>query len=186
LLQRAYDIFKRRQRDLAEIITQEIGAPITFSMESQTATCFGQFEANLDALRHLRWVENMGTSLIAKEPIGVVGLITPWNWPINQVVCKVLPALAVGCTIVLKPSEIAPLDATVFAEILEEAGFASGVFNLVNGEGTSAGEAIASHADIDTVSFTGSTRAGIRVAKVAADTVKRVTRNSEASPRTSF
>ena len=175
LLTRAYEIFKRRQADFAAVITQEIGAPISFSMEAQTTICFGHFEATIEALRQFSWHEEFGTSRVVKEPIGVVGLITPWNWPINQIVCKVLPALAVGCTVVLKPSEIAPLDATLFAEVLEEAGFAPGVFNLINGEGSTVGEAIAAHPGIDAVSFTGSTRAGLRVAKIAADTGKRVT-----------
>ena len=175
LLTRAYEIFKRRQADFAAVITQEIGAPISFSMEAQTTICFGHFEATIEALRQFSWHEEFGTSRVVKEPIGVVGLITPWNWPINQIVCKVLPALAVGCTVVLKPSEIAPLDATLFAEVLVEAGCAPGVFNLINGEGSTVGEAIAAHPGIDAVSFTGSTRAGLRVAKIAADTVKRVT-----------
>jgi aldehyde dehydrogenase (NAD+) len=113
-------------------------------------------------------------SLVVKEPIGVVGMITPWNWPLNQITCKVAPALAAGCTMVLKPSEIAPMDAIIFAEILDEAGVPKGVFNLVNGDGPTVGQAIASHPDVDMVSFTGSTRAGILVAKAAADTVKRV------------
>src|ERR1700733_2025400 len=115
-----------------------------------------------------------GTTLIAREPIGVCGFITPWNWPINQIVCKVAPALAAGCTMVLKPSEIAPIDAIIFAEVLDAAGVPKGVFNLVNGDGATVGQAISSHPDVDMVSFTGSTRAGILVAKAAADTVKRV------------
>jgi aldehyde dehydrogenase (NAD+) len=122
---------------------------------------------------------------VVKEPIGVVGLITPWNWPLNQITCKVGPALAAGCTMVLKPSEIAPLDAIIFAEILDEAGVPKGVFNLVNGDGPTVGEALSSHPDIDMMSFTGSTRAGILVAKAAADTVKRVRRSLAASRPTS-
>lgn len=172
---RALDIFRRRQNEIAKIVTREMGSPITFSIEAQTATCIAHLEAIIEILENFEFEEQSGTTLIVKEPIGVVGLITPWNWPINQIVCKVLPALAAGCTIVLKPSEIAPLDATVFAEILEEAGLPAGVFNLVNGEGPVVGEAISAHPDIDMVSFTGSTRAGVRVAKAAADTVKRVT-----------
>jgi len=168
-------IFRRRQREIAKIVTREMGAPISFSLEAQTATCIAHIEVIIDVLRSYRFTEMIGTTAIVKEPVGVVGLITPWNWPINQVVCKVLPALAAGCTIVLKPSEVAPLDATIFAEILAEAGLAPGAFNLVNGDGPTVGEAIASHPGIDMVSFTGSTRAGVRVAKVAADTVKRVT-----------
>ncbi len=172
---RALQIFRRRQNEIAQIVTSEMGSPITFSIEAQTATCVAHLEAIIEILENFKFEEQSGTTLIVKEPIGVVGLITPWNWPINQVVCKVLPALAAGCTIVLKPSEIAPLDATIFAEILEEAGLPAGVFNLVNGEGPVVGEAISAHADIDMVSFTGSTRAGVRVAKAAAETVKRVT-----------
>ena len=118
--------------------------------------------------------EMRGTTKIRKEPVGVCGLITPWNWPINQIACKVAPALAAGCTMVLKPSEIAPLNAALFAEILDEAGVPAGVFNLVNGDGPTVGEAMSQHPDIDMMSFTGSTRAGIAVAKSAADTVKRV------------
>ena len=175
LLKNARSVFKRRQSEFAEIIMREVGAPITFSLEAQTALCIAHFDANIEALEHFSWTEKVGASSVVKEPIGVVGLITPWNWPTNQIVCKALPALAVGCTVVLKPSEIAPLDATLIAEVLEEAGFPGGVFNLVNGDGPTVGEAIATHPDIDAVSFTGSTRAGIRVAKLAADTVKRVT-----------
>ncbi|MGO6881405.1 aldehyde dehydrogenase family protein [Rhizobium ruizarguesonis] len=173
--QRVLQIFVRRQPEMAEIVTKEMGSPITFSIEAQTATCVAHIQGIIEILGKYEFQEQSGTTLIVKEPIGVVGLITPWNWPINQIICKVLPALAAGCTIVLKPSEVAPLDATIFAEILDEAGLAPGVFNLVNGEGPVVGEAISSHPDIDMVSFTGSTRAGIRVAKAAAETVKRVT-----------
>ena len=116
----------------------------------------------------------MGHGIVRREPIGVCGLITPWNWPLNQVASKVAPALATGCTVVLKPSEIAPLSAMLFAEIVHDAGLPAGVFNLVNGDGPTVGEAIAAHPEIDMVSFTGSTTAGVRVAKLAADTVKRV------------
>ena len=125
-------------------------------------------------LREYKFEEVLGSTLIAKEPIGVCGLITPWNWPINQIVCKVAPAIAAGCTMVLKPSEIAPLNAIIFAEAMHEAGVPKGVFNLVNGDGPTVGAAMSSHPDIDMMSFTGSTRAGILVAKAAADTVKRV------------
>lgn len=173
--QRVLQIFVRRQPEMAELVTREMGSPITFSLEAQTATCVAHIEAIIEILGKYEFQEQSGTTLIVKEPIGVVGLITPWNWPINQIICKVLPALAAGCTIVLKPSEVAPLDATIFAEILDEAGLAPGVFNLVNGEGPVVGEAISAHPDIDMVSFTGSTRAGIRVAQAAAQTVKRVT-----------
>jgi len=175
IFKKAADIFKRRQREIAAIVTREMGSPITFSLEAQTATCVGHLEAIVDILSQYSFEEVSGSTLIAKEPIGVVGLITPWNWPILQIVVKVLPALAAGCTIVLKPSEVAPLDATIFAEVLDEAGLPAGVFNLINGDGPTVGEAISSHPGIDMVSFTGSTRAGILVAKAAADTVKRVT-----------
>lgn len=127
-----------------------------------------------EVLKTFQFRRIKGSSLIVKEPIGVVGLITPWNWPLNQITCKVGPALAAGCTMVLKPSEIAPLDAIIFAEIIDEAGVPKGVFNLVNGDGPTVGQALASHPDVDMMSFTGSTRAGILVAKAAADTVKRV------------
>jgi aldehyde dehydrogenase (NAD+) len=125
-------------------------------------------------LRTFEFETRRGTTLVAKEPVGVCGLITPWNWPINQIACKVAPALAAGCTMVLKPSEMAPLSATVFAEIMQEAGVPAGVFNLVHGDGAGVGRALSMHADVDLMSFTGSTRAGIQVAKDAADTVKRV------------
>ena len=174
LFEKTLEIFRRRQREIAEIVTREMGSPMSFSMNAQTATCIAHLESIIKILKHYEFRETIGTTVVVKEAIGVVGLITPWNWPINQVLCKVLPALAAGCTIVLKPSEVAPLDAIVFAEILDEAGLPAGVFNLVNGDGPGVGEAISSHPDIDMVSFTGSTRAGIRVAKAAADTVKRV------------
>ena len=164
-----------RREEIAQIISREMGAPITFAREAQTYTCIAHVEAMIDILRTYKFEEAMGTTRIFKEPIGVVGLITPWNWPLNQVICKVIPAIAAGCTVVLKPSEIAPLDAIIFAEILEQAGLPSGVFNLVNGDGPTVGDAISRHPDIHMVSFTGSTRAGIQVAKSAADTVKRVT-----------
>ncbi|MGX5802661.1 aldehyde dehydrogenase family protein [Bradyrhizobium sp. Arg314] len=174
LLRKICEVFRRRQDDFAQAITSEIGAPITLSREAQTAGCFGHFEVNIKTLEEYQFAHQLGSALVVKEPIGVVGLITPWNWPLYQVVLKVLPALATGCTVVLKPSEISPLDAIIFAEVLDEAGAPAGVFNLVNGEGAIVGEAISSHSDIDMVSFTGSTRAGIKVAKAAAETVKRV------------
>jgi aldehyde dehydrogenase (NAD+) len=133
------------------------------------------FDSAKRALRELSWLESHGASVILREPIGVVGLITPWNWPANMICSKTLPALAAGCTVVLKPAEISPIDAIIFAEICEEAGVPAGVFNLVNGTGEVVGEAISSHPGIDAVSFTGSTRAGTRVAISAAPTVKRVT-----------
>ncbi|QDC04136.1 aldehyde dehydrogenase family protein [Pseudomonas sp. S07E 245] len=166
---------EERREDIAQIISREMGAPITFAREAQTFTCIAHVEAMIDILRSYKFEESLGTTQILKEPIGVVGLVTPWNWPLNQIICKVIPAIAAGCTVVLKPSEIAPLDAIIFAEILEHAGVPAGVFNLVNGDGPTVGDAISRHPDIQMVSFTGSTRAGIQVAKSAADTVKRVT-----------
>jgi aldehyde dehydrogenase (NAD+) len=175
LLARIQEIFVRRQDDIASVITAEIGAPISFSREGQVPMALSHFGAVIQGLRDMAWTERHGTSALVREPIGVIGIITPWNWPINMVVCKTLPAIAAGCTVVLKPSEIAPLDAMIFAEICAEAGVPNGVINIVNGTGEEVGEAIASHSGIDAVSFTGSTRAGIRVAQAAAPSVKRVT-----------
>ncbi len=144
------------------------------AVQIQAGAGIGHFMSALTALQTFEFEEPLGGTLVRREPIGVCGLITPWNWPINQIACKVAPALATGCTVVLKPSEIAPLCAHVFAEILEEAGVPKGVFNLVDGDGPTVGEALARHPDVDMISFTGSTRAGIQVAKASADTVKRV------------
>jgi aldehyde dehydrogenase (NAD+) len=166
--------FKARLPELARTMTLEMGAPITFATERQATVALFHFEEVVRVLERYNFEEPMGPGVVRREPIGVCGLITPWNWPLNQVASKVAPALATGCTVVLKPSEIAPLSALLFAEILHEAGLPAGVFNLVNGDGPTVGEAIAAHPDIDMVSFTGSTAAGIRVAKLAADTVKRV------------
>jgi len=174
LLQRILDVYKSRRGDIARAISREVGAPAKFAMESQSATGLAHLERMIQVLRDFEFERQMGTSRVVREPIGVCGLITPWNWPVNQITCKVAPALAAGCTMVLKPSEIAPLNAIIYAEILHEAGVPKGVFNLVNGEGATVGQAISSHPDIDMVSFTGSTRAGVLVAKAAADTVKRV------------
>lgn len=173
-LEAIIDGFKRRLPELARTMTLEMGAPITFATQRQATVALFHFEEAARVLGRYRFEEPMGNGIIRREPIGVCGLITPWNWPLNQVASKVAPALATGCTVVLKPSEIAPLSAMLFAEIVHEAGVPAGVFNLVNGDGPSVGEAIASHPEIDMVSFTGSTAAGIRVAKLAADGVKRV------------
>ena len=156
------------------MMTLEMGSPITFATERQATVALFHFEEAPRVLAEYKFEERMGSGIIRREPIGVCGLITPWNWPLNQVASKVAPALATGCTVVLKPSEIAPLSAMLFAEIVHDAGLPAGVFNLVNGDGPTVGEAIAAHPEIDMVSFTGSTTAGIRVAKLAADTVKRV------------
>lgn len=166
--------FKARLPELARTMTLEMGAPITFATERQATVALFHFEEAARVLAQYPFEEPMGPGMIRREPVGVCGLITPWNWPLNQVASKVAPALATGCTVVLKPSEIAPLSALLFAEILHEAGLPAGVFNLVNGDGPTVGEAIAAHPGIDMVSFTGSTAAGIRVAKLAADSVKRV------------
>jgi aldehyde dehydrogenase (NAD+) len=166
--------FKARLPEVARTMTLEMGSPITFATERQATVALFHFEEVVRVLEKYEFEEPMGPGVVRREPIGVCGLITPWNWPLNQVASKVAPALATGCTVVLKPSEIAPLSALLFAEVLHDAGLPPGVFNLVNGDGPTVGEAIASHPGIDMVSFTGSTAAGIRVAKLAADTVKRV------------
>jgi aldehyde dehydrogenase (NAD+) len=166
--------FRARLPELARMMTLEMGAPITFATERQATVALFHFEEAARVLANYKFEERMESGIIRREPIGVCGLITPWNWPLNQVASKVAPALATGCTVVLKPSEIAPLSAMLFAEIVDGAGLPAGVFNLVNGDGPTVGEAIAAHPEIDMVSFTGSTTAGIRVAKLAADTVKRV------------
>lgn len=174
LLGRIVAIYRKRTDELAEAISAEMGAPLAFARERHVPAGLGHLTRAIEVLKTYQFDETINATLVTREPIGVVGLITPWNWPLNQIACKVGPALAAGCTMVLKPSEVAPLSALIFAEILDEAGVPPGVFNLVNGDGPHAGQAIASHPDIDMVSFTGSTRAGILVAKAAADTVKRV------------
>jgi aldehyde dehydrogenase (NAD+) len=151
-----------------------MGAPLWLCQAAQAAMGPAHISTTLAVLKHYAFEERRGNLTLRREPVGVCGLITPWNWPINQVACKVIPALAAGCTMVLKPSEVAPLSAILFAEILHAAGVPAGVFNLVNGDGPTVGAALASHPDVDMMSFTGSTRAGIQVAKAAADTVKRV------------
>ncbi|MGA8330244.1 MAG: aldehyde dehydrogenase family protein [Mycobacterium sp.] len=175
LLQSILAEYQKRADDLAEAVTEEIGAPPSLAAGPQVFLGIGHLTTAIDVLKNFSFEEHKGESLIAKEPIGVCGLITPWNWPINQVAVKVYPALATGCTVVLKPSEVAPYSPYIFAEILDAAGVPAGVFNLINGDGAGVGTALASHPDIDMVSFTGSTRAGVEVAKLAAPTVKRVT-----------
>ncbi len=166
--------YQKRYNDIAAAITEEMGAPAWLSNQAQAALGIGHIATAIEVLKGYKFDEMRGTTLITKEPIGVCAFITPWNWPINQIACKVAPALAVGCTMVLKPSEIAPFSAYIWTEILHAAGVPKGVFNLVNGDGPGVGVALSSHKDVDMVSFTGSTRAGIAVAKNAADTVKRV------------
>ena len=174
LLGKIIAVYQTKYELIAETISKEMGAPMWLSKAAQAATGMGHLAEAAKILKDYKFEEMHGTTAIVKEPVGVCGFITPWNWPINQIVCKVAPALAAGCTIVLKPSEVAPMNAMLFADVLHEAGVPPGVFNLVNGDGPTVGEALSAHPGIDMMSFTGSTRAGIAVAKAAADTVKRV------------
>jgi aldehyde dehydrogenase (NAD+) len=174
LLEKIIAEYQKRYADMAAAITEEMGAPAALAQKAQAAMGIGHLQTALGVLKTYHFEEQRGSTLIAKEPIGVCGFITPWNWPVNQIACKVAPALAVGCTMVLKPSEIAPFSAQIWTEILHAAGVPKGVFNLVNGDGPTVGAAISSHPLVDMVSFTGSTRAGIEVARNAAPTVKRV------------
>lgn len=176
LLDRLLDVTRRRIGDLARAMSAEMGTPMTMANELQAESGIGHLEAFIAALKSQETREDLGNGdILLREPVGVCGLITPWNWPISQTALKVLPALATGCTCVLKPSEHTPLSATIYAEIIHEAGYPAGVFNLIHGDGAVAGQAMSGHADIDMISFTGSTRAGIAISKNAADTVKRVT-----------
>jgi len=175
ILRRVAAVYAKRKAELAKTISREMGAPLSLANAAQAATGLAHVNEAIRILESYAFEEQRGTTRIRREPIGVCGLITPWNWPVNQIMCKVAPALAAGCSVVLKPTEVAPLNALLLAEILHEAGVPAGVFNLVNGDGPTVGQAIASHPEIDMVSFTGSTRAGILVARAAADTVKRVT-----------
>jgi aldehyde dehydrogenase (NAD+) len=174
LLESVLAEFAKRHDEVAEAIMEEMGAPWSLARDSQAASGPQHIKAAIRALKEYPFEERNRTTLVLKEPIGVCGLITPWNWPMNQVAVKVAPALAAGCTMVLKPSEIAPFDAMIFAEILDAAGVPAGVFNLVNGDGPGVGTALSQHPGVDMVSFTGSTRAGVLVAQNAAPTVKRV------------
>ena len=175
LLKKMLVLYNERAEEIAQVVSDEMGAPLQFAREAQVWAGRVHMESTIAALEAFEFEEQRGKTRIIREGIGVVGLITPWNWPLNQIVCKVAPAIAAGCTMVLKPSEIAPLNAIIFAEIVHAAGVPAGVFNLVNGDGLTVGQALASSTDVDMVSFTGSTRAGVMVAKTAADTVKRVT-----------
>ena len=174
LLGRIVEEYKKRAADLGRVMAEEMGAPVSFATTAQVGAGIGGFLGTIAALKDFEFKERMGANPIVYEPIGVVGMITPWNWPLNQIALKVAPALAAGNTMVLKPSEECPGNAAIFAEILDAAGVPPGVFNLVQGDGPGVGAAISAHPDIEMVSFTGSTRAGILVAKAAADTVKRV------------
>jgi aldehyde dehydrogenase (NAD+) len=178
LIEKLAEIYQRRSGEMAKAISMEMGAPIKLATNAQAAAGLGHIKAFIRALKSFSFEhplrEGAENQHMIYEPIGVCGLITPWNWPMNQVTLKVVPALGAGCTVVLKPSEIAPMSSMLFAEFIDEAGFPAGVFNLVNGDGPGVGEAMSRHPGIDMMSFTGSTRAGIAVTKGAADTVKRV------------
>ncbi|WP_333666692.1 aldehyde dehydrogenase family protein [Parvibaculum sp.] len=174
LLSKIMEVYQSRYGEIAEAISMEMGAPAKLSQVAQAAMGLAHLGTTIEILKNYKFEEQRGTTTLRKEPIGVCGFITPWNWPVNQIMCKVAPAIAAGCTMVLKPSEEAPINAYLIAEIFDAAGVPKGVFNLVNGDGPGVGAAISSHPDVDMVSFTGSTRAGILVAKAAADTVKRV------------
>ncbi len=174
LLERVIASYKARMKDIGAAISDEMGAPLPFAERLQAGAGLAQFMTVFEALKTYPFEERLATAAILREPVGVVGMITPWNWPVNQIACKVAPALAAGCTMVLKPSEYTPSSALILAEILHEAGVPKGVFNLVNGFGPEVGAAMSAHPGLDMISFTGSTRAGIDVAKRAASTVKRV------------
>lgn len=176
LLENILAVYQRRAGDMSAAICAELGAPISLCENAQTAVGEGHLKATIETLKAFEFEQtNAAGDTILREPIGVCGLITPWNWPMNQIALKVFPALAAGCTMVLKPSEITPLNALLFAEILDEAGVPAGVFNLINGDGSVAGSTLSSHEDVHMISFTGSTRAGTLISKAAADSVKKVT-----------
>ena len=174
VLQAILDQYQKRVRDLADAVHEEMGAPPSLAGGPQVMMGLGHLSGAIDVLKNYNFEEQRGETMVVKEPVGVCGLITPWNWPINQIACKVFPALAAGCTMVLKPSEVAPYSGQIFTEIMDAAGLPAGVYNMVFGDGPGVGVALSSHPGIDMVSFTGSTRAGIEVARNAAPTVKRV------------
>jgi aldehyde dehydrogenase (NAD+) len=174
LLAKIIAVYKTRTKDIGAAVSDEMGAPLPMAEKLQAGAGLGQLTSMLEVLKNYQFEEPLTSAVVVREPIGVVGMITPWNWPLNQITCKVAPALAAGCTMILKPSEFTPSSALIFAEILHEAGVPKGVFNLINGLGSEVGTVMSEHPDIDMISFTGSTRAGIDVAKRAAPTVKRV------------
>ncbi len=174
LLGKIVEAYQAHMGELAEAVSNEMGAPMWLATRAQVPSALGHFATAQEILKVYKFEEDIGSTRIRKEPVGVCGFITPWNWPLNQIACKVAPALATGCTMILKPSEIAPLSALILAKVMHEAGVPAGVFNLVNGDGPTVGAALSCHPKIDMVSFTGSTRAGVEVAKAAAPTVKRV------------
>ncbi|HVY04107.1 MAG TPA: aldehyde dehydrogenase family protein, partial [Caulobacterales bacterium] len=175
LLEKIIALYEKRIPEIGLAVSSEMGAPMWLATAAQAGAGLRHFQGALGVLKTYNFEEAMGKTRVVREPIGVCGLITPWNWPLNQIVQKVAPALAAGCTMILKPSELSPLNAIIVAEVLHEAGVPKGVFNLVNGDGPGVGAAMSAHPGIDMVSFTGSTRAGVAIAKAAADTVKRVT-----------
>ncbi len=175
VIDRILEGIKARSEELAQAISSEMGAPISFARTAQVGTGIAHFTTIREILSSYEFDEPRGSTRIVKEPVGVCGFITPWNWPLNQVTCKVAPALAAGCTIVLKPSEMAAVSACILSEIIADSGLPAGVYNMINGDGPTVGAAISAHPQIDLVSFTGSTRAGREVARAAADTIKRVT-----------
>jgi len=174
ILERIIAEYARRHDDMAAAVTEEMGAPRWLASKAHAARGLDHLRTAMDVLHHYRFGEDRGSTRLEREPIGVCALITPWNWPVNQIACKVAPAIATGCTMILKPSEIAPFSARVWAEIMDAAGVPAGVFNLINGDGPTVGATLSAHAGVDMVSFTGSTRAGVAVAQAAAPTVKRV------------
>ena len=175
LMEKLLDIYKARSEEMAQAMTLEMGAPIEMSRSNQVGAGTWHIQGFLNAFKEFEFdADFTATEKTLKEPIGVCALITPWNWPMNQIILKAIPAIAAGCTVILKPSEIAPLSGVLFAEFMHEAGFPAGVFNMVNGDGAGVGSQLSAHADVDMVSFTGSTRAGIAISKAAADTLKRV------------
>tara|TARA_R110001592_G_scaffold337300_1_gene623815 strand:+ start:446502 stop:447929 length:1428 start_codon:yes stop_codon:yes gene_type:complete len=175
LLESCIEVYQKRYNDIADAIREEMGAPKELAAGAQAFCGLGHLQEAAKVLKTFKFEEDLGEHRVFKEPIGVCGLITPWNWPVNQISCKVAPALAVGCTMILKPSEVAPLSAYLFAEVMHEAGVPAGVFNMINGDGPVVGTALSKHPGVDMMSFTGSTRAGSLVAQNAAPTVKRVT-----------
>lgn len=174
ILDRIIAIYGERMQEMADAITTEMGAPAGFALDSQAPMGIEHLQTSRKALESFVFEESLGMSQVYKEPIGVCGFITPWNWPMNQIACKVAPAIACGCTIVLKPSELAPLSAQLFTQIMHDAGVPAGVYNMINGDGPNVGAALSAHPDIEMLSLTGSTRAGIEVTKAAAEMVKRV------------
>jgi aldehyde dehydrogenase (NAD+) len=175
LLESCVEVYQKYYNDIADAIREEMGAPQELAAGAQAFLGMGHLQEAAKILKTFEFEEDLGEHRVFKEPIGVCGLITPWNWPVNQIACKVAPALAVGCTMVLKPSEVAPLSAYLFSQVMHEAGVPAGVFNMVNGDGPVVGTALSRHPEVDMMSFTGSTRAGSLVAQNAAPTVKRVT-----------